>query len=325
MQNINAINQTNNAAVAAPANQAAVQQPDLTNPDSRGIGSTLAGVGKKASALGMDLASKGTSVLADTGTHMVQEKAKVVIRMTVTDRIRDISQFFHMIPGGQRLLTGIINKIFYPYYQKANPHTALSADQIAEHLMRGHTEFLEDDLINAFDKFIQDSLNEADKAKYASGEKKVVLTAFKNMLMNQVKTAKEPGGIKKIAIGIANWIPFVKKLPEGAKPWAGGAIGGFVGYKILHGMWKLVKWAVLGFGGYKGFQMLKNKLGGGGQPAAGMPDMEPGAKPKGKMASVLDGVSKMAQMAGGPGGGMMGGGGPGGGLGGLVSALAGGK
>lgn len=322
MQNINATNQTNNAAVAAPANQPVVQQVDALSQDGRGIGTTLAGVGKKAGALGMGVATKGGEVLLDHGTHLAEQKAKALIRMAVTDRIRGLSQFFHWIPGGQKLLSGIINKFFYPYYQKANPNTQLSADQIAMHFMQGHTEFLEDDLINAFDKFVQDSLSEEDQAKYIAGDRKVVFTAFTNMFMDKVRSAKEPGGLKKLAAGIANWIPFVNKLPEAAKPWAGGAIGGFVGFKVLHGMWKLVKWAVLGFTGYKGFQMVKNKLGGGGRAAA--PDHEPGEKPKGKMASVLDGVSKMAQMAGGPGGGMMGVG-PGGGLGGIVSALAGGK
>lgn len=297
---------------------------DSTNPNARGIASSLAEVGKKAGTIGMDVASKGVDVLADTTTHLVQEKAKAMIRITVTDRIRDISQMFHVIPGGQRLLSSIISNVFYPYYKKANPNTTLSPDQIAEHLMRGHTEFLEDDLINTFDKFIRDNLSEENKIKYENGEKKVVLSAFKNMLMSQVKTAKEPGGIKKIATGIANWIPFVNRLPDAVKPWVGGAIGGFVGYKVLHGLWKLVKWAVLGFTGYKGIQMIKNRFGGGGAPAPELPDEEAAAKPKSKMASVLEGVSKMAQMAGGPGAGMMGGGGPAGGLGGLVSALAGG-
>ncbi|MDA0772977.1 MAG: hypothetical protein O3C63_08550 [Cyanobacteria bacterium] len=321
MQNITATNPTINTGVAAPANQPVAQPADATTQDGRGIGTTLADVGKKAGAFGIDVAGKGANVLADTGTQIVKQKARAVLHMAVTDRIRDLVRIFQALPYGERLLSNIIKNFFYPYYKQVNPHTDLQPDQIAQQLMNGHTEFFEDDLVKSFDKFIQDSLNDADKAKYVSGEKKVVLIAFKNMLMNQVKTAKEPGGIKKIAAGIANWIPFVNKLPEAAKPWAGGAIGGFVGYKLLHGMWKLVKWAVLGFTGYKGFQMVKNKLGGGGAPA---PDHEPGEKSKGKMASVLEGVSKMAQMAGGPGGGMMGGGGPGGGLGGIVSALAGG-
>ena len=162
MQNVNNTTVNSPGQVASQPSNANEAQSQNTENDSsltRKVGSTLASVGKQAGNLGMNVASKGGEVLLDTGVHAAQEKAKDVIRLTITDRIRDFCSMVKALPYGHTLLKTLVNKVLFPYYKQANPHTSLTADLVAEKLILGHTEFLENDFIDTLDKLINSSLS----------------------------------------------------------------------------------------------------------------------------------------------------------------------
>ena len=311
------------AAAARPATPAANQEAGA----DRGIGKALAGAGGKAVEMGKDVAQKGVSALAGAAAHHAEDKARHLLRVTVLNRIRDLCDFMGAFPGGKTVLGVIVNSVFYPYYKQINPESKITAEEIVHSLQHGHTEFLENDLVETFDRFIRENLKDDERAKYEAGDKMVVAKAFKNLAMSQVTTAREPGGLKKIGRGIANFIPFVKKLPDGVKPWVGGAIGTIAAYKLLKLGWKMLKWGIAVFAGVTGLKFIANRFGGGG--GATPPGRTPvhgeesnAAAGGGMMSKLMDGAGKLAKIANQAQGG--GHGAPGGGIGQALSMLGGG-
>ena len=299
----------------------------------RGLGVTLANVGNQAVEIGKDVAHKGVSAIADQAISGVEHKARHAVRASVLNPMATLyssMNIFLPFGVGKNLFSAVVSRFFLPYYQQINPHTKITTEQIINALEHGHTDSIENELFHAFDQFINSNLKEEERAKYEAGDKLVVINAFKNLLTSQITTAREAGGIKKICNGIANWIPFVNKLPDAVKPWVGGIVGGYVGFRVLKFAWHMAKWAIGIGASVLGLRWLAAKFSGGGAPA-GLPSMptmpgmnnEEGAAPSGggMMSKIMDGVSKAAQLAAQAQGGPVG---PGGGIGQALMALGGG-
>ncbi len=312
---------------------------DKKEPDaSRGMGQTLAKFGGQATAMGMDVAQKGANVLANAVATGAEDKARHLFKASVLNRVVELYAWMNMLPFGGNVFSAVVSNFFFPYYKQINPESKITADEILHSLKHGHTDSLENEVFETFDKFISSNLKGDEKSRYENGDKMVVFNAFKNLLVSQVSTAREPGGIKKICNGIANWIPLINKLPAAVKPWAGGAIGALVIYKVAKIAWYMAKKALWLAGGILGIKFLVNKFGGAAGAPPGLPSMP--AMPSlghggghgeeeapqgggGMMDKLMKGVSKAAEFAAQAQGGGHGAPGGGGGLAQALSALAG--
>lgn len=324
MQNVN--NATINSpsqVTSGPSNpngaqpQNTVEQASIT----RKVGSTLANVGKQAGSLGVNVATNVAGNTADYVLHQSKSTLQHWIKRQLGHTLENIA----ILPFVGAPIINSIGTAIFPKYQEMNPNTTLNQQSFNHLLFEGRVENIMDDLLPILETYLRKHLSPEDQEKLQSGSNNLLMIkAFSKAMYNEAKggvqTAKEPGGLKKIGRGIANFIPIINRLPEGAKPWVGGTLGAFVAYKVLHGFFKLVKWAILGITGYKGLQFVKNKIGGTGAHQAEIVTK----KSKGKLGGLMEGLGRAAQMAGGAAPGMMGGGAPGGGLANLVGALAGG-
>jgi hypothetical protein len=322
---------TNNQVVipgrVAKGAQTATDKANSHQGVSRALAEKMAGVGGKAFEIGKDVAQKGVNAIADQALTGAEHTARHAVRASVLNPMSTLySSMVTFLPFGvgKNLFSGVLSKFFLPYYQQINPATKITSEEIIHALEHGHTDSLENELFEAFNKFVNSNLKDDERAKYESGDKLVVIKAFKNLTMSQINTAREPGGIAKICGGIANFIPLVNKLPATIKPWVGGAIGGYVALRVVKFAWKMLKWGIAMFAGVTGLKFLASKFGGGGA-APGMGSMsamhgeEPAVEGGGMMSKIMNGVNKAAQMAaqaqGGGGHGAPGGGG-------ALSALA---
>lgn len=221
------------------------------------VAGAAADVGKK---LATGAAKMGADAILQQGAEVVEHKARHAFRLLVSTHLRTVISMLAVLPIiGPKIINSMVDKI-YPYYKQFHPETQLTAHEIAKHLEMGKMEFLEDDFFSAAEHFVKSNLSAEDKVKMEQGDKLVILKAFGGKIYDQVKLAmsmtKEPGGLMKVLKSIANWIPFVNKLPDSIKPIAGGgvlAVGGIIALRMAL---KVMKWVFLIGGGLVGLKMF---------------------------------------------------------------------
>ncbi len=333
--NTTPINKPNLPSAAHPGSGQNVVEKN--NPNKRGVGETLANVGGKAVEMGKSVAQN----VAESGTNFAIEKGKEGLQNWLRMQLGHTLESICNLPFVGTMIAQLIAQTIFPIYKDLNPNTKLDIHAFQHMMKHGQVSELGEDIFPVFTNYLAQQLSEEEQQKLQQGSNMLMIKAFSKALYSQategINTARQPGGPRKIGNAIANWIPFVKNLPDSIKPWVGGAIGVFAAYKLARFALYLAKKALWIAGGIFGIKFLADKFGGGAGMPPGLPSMpamsshghtgghgeEAAPAGGGMMDKIMKGVSKAAEIAAQAQGGAGGHGAPGGGFGQALAALSG--
>ncbi len=309
------------------------KSPETT--ENRGMAEKLAEAGKSAATTVAQTAKSAALATVEGGANIALQKGKDSLQHWLSLQLGHTLQNICSFPFVGGTIAQMIAQTILPIYQELNPATKLDVASFKEILREGKVEQLGEEIYPVFTNYLSQHLTPDEQHKLQEGNASLMIKAFSKALYAEatesINTARQPGGIKTLALKISKYIPLINKLPESVQPWVGGAAGGYIGYRVMKFVWHVAKWAIGLFAGITGMKWLANKFGANAMMPSepGMSQMgagdEEGSEKKGVMSKLMEGVSKAAEIAaqaqGGGGHGGHGGGAPG--IGQALAALAG--